>query len=354
MLYKYEIRNNGIEDILYLYLDFKNEFSKELANNTNQQDLTRRTRNFIMNNNIQFKGSKVYLIIDGIVVKSIDLNDTNHTAKNNPNYSNNHFLIHLKMEDKSIIEISLKDYLLGTMASTYNTTNLEEETLKCIAILYRTYAYKMMEQEKLIDNSNSFLRYKHISMFKMTWLSNYQRIVDKLLKAIDETDCMFLTWNNNYILPFIHVCNNGKTFSNTKYPYLASVPSLWDLTYTNSREVIEYSYQEISNLLNIPISYRSKIEITKINKDHSILNLKINDKTFTGEEFKNRLSLKSLNFNIILYHQSIKIINFGCGNGLGLSLYGSNELSKDGVDYPNILKYYFPKTNLNKYIKELL
>ena len=27
MFYKYEIRNNGTEDILYLYLDIKNEFS---------------------------------------------------------------------------------------------------------------------------------------------------------------------------------------------------------------------------------------------------------------------------------------------------------------------------------------
>ncbi len=352
MLYKYEIRNNGLEDILYLYLDFKNEFSKELTN-TSQQDLTRRTRNFIANNHIHFKGSKVYLIIDGIVVKAIDLNDTNQTASNNPNYSNHLFLVHLRMEDKSIIEVTLKDYLLGTMASIYRDF-LEEETLKCIAILYRTYAYKMIQQDNLIDNNNSFLKYKHISMFKIKWISNYQRIVDKLLKAIDETDCMFLTWNNNYILPFIHVCNNGKTFSNTKYPYLTSVPSLWDLTYANSREVIEYNYLEISKLLNIEINYRSKIEISKINKDHSVLSLKVNNKSFTGEEFKNRLSLKSLNFNIILYHHSVKIITFGYGNGLGLSLSGANELSKDGVDYPNILQYYFPKTNLNKYIKELL
>ena len=31
MIYRYEIKNNGNEDVLYLYLDIKNEFSKELT-----------------------------------------------------------------------------------------------------------------------------------------------------------------------------------------------------------------------------------------------------------------------------------------------------------------------------------
>ena len=111
MFYKYEIRNNGTEDILYLYLDIKNEFSKELANSP-IEDLNRRTKNFIINNNINFKGNKVYLIIDGIVVKTVNINKVNRTIKNNTSYTNKKYLINLKIDENSFIEITLENYFM--------------------------------------------------------------------------------------------------------------------------------------------------------------------------------------------------------------------------------------------------
>ena len=76
MFYHYEIRNNGKEDILYLYLSLKYEFSREFINN--DEDLGRRTNNFIQSNNIPYKGNKVYLVIDGVVVKCVSINKTNN------------------------------------------------------------------------------------------------------------------------------------------------------------------------------------------------------------------------------------------------------------------------------------
>lgn len=68
MKYDYEIINNN----LYLYLDYKYEFGIELSN---YKDLDRRSRNFIKKNNIPFQGSKVFLIINGIIVKTINLKE---------------------------------------------------------------------------------------------------------------------------------------------------------------------------------------------------------------------------------------------------------------------------------------
>ena len=48
MFYRYEIRNNGKEDILYLYSTMNYEFSKELDNNT-ENNLEKSTENFIKN-----------------------------------------------------------------------------------------------------------------------------------------------------------------------------------------------------------------------------------------------------------------------------------------------------------------
>ena len=38
---------------------------------------------------------------------------------------------------------------------------------------------------------------------------------------------------------------------------------------------------------------------------------------------------------------------------MGLSIFGANEIAKNGCDYIGIIKYYFPKITINKYIKEL-
>ena len=66
MFYNYEIHNNGKEDILYLFLTMKYEFSSEF-NLQDENDLKRRTKNFIQSNHIPFHGNHIYLIVDGIV-----------------------------------------------------------------------------------------------------------------------------------------------------------------------------------------------------------------------------------------------------------------------------------------------
>ena len=60
-----------------------------------------------------------------------------------------------------------------------------------------------------------------------------------------------------------------------------------------------------------------------------------------------------MNINIIINKDYIRIITKAYGNGFGLSLFGASELAKNGCDFANILRYYFPSVRINKYIKEL-
>ena len=163
---------------------------------------------------------------------------------------------------------------------------------------------------------------------------------------------MFLSYYGKYILPFMHYCNNGYTFSNKKYGFLSNVSSLWDLACPSNKEITDFDYETISGILGVKIDRLAKIEMVEVDSNNQVIKVRINGKLFIGEELKRLLALKSLNFNIILYHNFFRIITFGFGNFLGLSIFGSDELAKDGIDYPNILKYYFPNTKLNKYIQE--
>ena len=345
MFYHYEIKNNGYEDILYLYLSLKYEFSKEFINNN--LELGRRTNNFIQSNNIPYKGKKVYLVIDGITVKSVDI--SNYSNYNNDNlYSNNNYLINVVLEDKSLCEITLKEYLLSILFSYYDL-NLEEEVLKAICVLFTTYIYKTIKEKNYILSNDSFSSYKSLIFYKEKY-SNYHDIYIKFSNIIDQVDCVFLKYNNKYILPFIHYSNNGKTISNSKYPYLSSVKSFWDYTSNLYINTSIFDFITLNNLLDTNITSSLDIKVYKSGSSKRII---IKDKVFTFEEFRNILNLSSPYFNIILYKNYIKIINFGCGSFYGLSLYGSNEIAKEGGKYYQILKYYFPKVNIYKYVKRL-
>ncbi len=352
MFYRYEVRNNGSEDILYLYLDMAYEFSKELIQTASEQELSRRTENFINSNNIQFKGSKVYLIIDNIVVKTLNIK-TNKNIKNvlnKNNYNNNDFLVTLKLEDNSMIEVTLKEYLGGSLGNFY-TEEMQEETLKCLAILFRTYAYKMMEEKHYLKTNNEFQIYSPIYNFKAIWNKRYEEISQKLEKIINQTDNIFVTHNSKYILPFIHYCNTGFTVSNKNYPYLKEVKSLWDLTSKNYLNVMEYTYEEISKILDVDINNQINFEILEIENKRFIKKVKLNNKIFSGEELIKKLNLKSAEMVFIFNKKKVKIISKGWGHFLGLSLFGANELAKNNCTYQDILTYYFPTIKIMQYKK---
>lgn len=354
MFYRYEIRNSNGSDVLYLYLTMSYEFSRELGFNSSDKEIKRRTKNFIKNNGIDYNGSKVYLVIDGIVVKTLDIKDKEEIEelKEELFYSNNHYMINLKLDNNALIEITLKEYLLGVIA-TNMIPGLDIEALKVMAILYRTFAFKEMHENNMIDATNNLGVYKPISYYKLLWVSDYDDTLKMLSAAIDDTDCIFATYNNYYILPFIHISNNGKTKADNKYPYLEKVSSLWDLASPYYIEIKDFEYSVISKILNMNITNNSNIIIDKYDEDNLVQQIKIDSYITSSEVLINKLNLKSNDLVIILNKEYIRFITKGYGNNLGVSLFGANELALNGSDFGNILKYYLPNIKLNKYIKEL-
>ena len=339
MFYKYEIKNNE----LYLYLTMNYEFSNELNYNSDS-NLNKITLDFINTNNIEFNGHVINYVVDNIVVKKVNL--LKSSPINNPLYSCDNFMVNVKLDDNSLCELSLKDYLLSILFEKYNV-NYNVELLKCICILYNTYAYRCMSTDKVIIGSNYFSLYKPLKYYKDIY-SNYDELTNYFYSIIKEVDCIFMSYNNQFILPFIHYSNSGKTLSNPKYPYLSSVSSIWDILSKDFITVKEYTYSKFNDLLNINISNKSNF--TFINQNNT-KKLKIDNKIFSLEELKNLLNLNSCEFNFIINKDIIKVITKGQGNFLGLSLYGGNEIAKNGGKYNSILKYYFPKAKLLRYIK---
>lgn len=355
MFYRYEIKNNGIEDILYLYLTMNYEFSKELSRASDDTEIKRRTTNFIKNNGIDYAGEKVYLVIDGIIVKSFELNKEKEeieVLEEHLYYSNDYYMVSVQLEDSSTIELSLKDYLLGVLA-TNMLPGLHKEVLKAMAILYRTYAFKEMSEYKIISAVNDFAVYKPISYYKISFAPDYNQVLETLEHAIDDTDCIFLSYENEYILPFIHISNNGTTLSDSRYPYLSMVASLWDFSSPFFVETTDFSYDYLSKVFKNHITKDTEFKVLELSPTGKVLKIKIGSITLDGKRLLELLHLKSQFINIIINTDSVSFITRGWGNFLGLSVFGANCLARNSCDYANILSYYFPKTKLRKYIKEL-
>ena len=245
MFYRYEIKKVNDEDVLYLYLTMAYEFSKELGVEADDTDIKRRTKNFIKNNNIDFKGRKAFLIIDGIIVKTVDIekNEDVELIKQTHDYSDQQYLITIELENHIVVEMTLKEYLLGVLA-TNATISMNIETLKALTVLYRTYAFKEMEENKKIMAINRYQIYKPLSYYKLVWIHDYNSTYHKLLKAIQETDREFVTYDGKYITPFIHVCSNGYTSADPDFPYLERRPSLWDYASPLFLKVTDYDYTQ--------------------------------------------------------------------------------------------------------------
>ena len=346
MFYNYEIHNNGKEDILYLYLTMKYEFSDDFSFE-DENDLRRRTNNFIQSNNIPFRGSHIYLIVDGIIVKSIDISNAVYQSFSS-SYSTDNFMVSIKMEDDSLCEISLRDYLLSILFC-YFSFDIHDEVLKCICVLYSGYAYKLMEDQKYIVAEDNFIRYRPFLYYK-TIFSSFDYIKKRLNTIISAVDSVFLDYENNYILPFIHYCNSGKTITNSLYPYLSSVQSLWDMASFNYVNVHDFSYHELSTIFKLSLKKKHTISIISKGSSKRII---FENKMYSLNEIKTLLHLKSDNIYFIIYKDFLRVITIGLGNSYGLSIFGANELAKDGIPYYAILNYYFPKTKLFKHVKEL-
>ena len=340
MFSKYEIRNVDGEDVLYIFMTYQYEFSKDFSS-TNDDELKILSNQFISMNHIPFHGNKVYYVVDGYVVRKVDI-----PSNKKYYYGPDEYYINVMLEDESYTEMSLREYLLSILLSYY-TQDMGDEVLKCICILFNTYVYKMMRDDGFILANNSFGYYMPTSDYQNTY-KNYSAIIKRLNGIIDATSCIFISYNKEYILPFIHQVNSGKTLSYIKYPYLSSVKSLWDIASPDYLNIIDFDYPTLSKIFRVKLDSSSKVQI--LNDGYSI---KMRYKVFSIQEIKDLLQLKSNDITIIVNKSGIRFITKGIGDALGLSIYGAGCIEENSGNYQDILKYYFPKCTLFKNIKEL-
>ncbi len=117
MIRDYELRNEKNEQILYLYLDFNTEFAK-LNAKKKKKKLKSIINDFIKENNIDFKGTKVALVVGGALVGTILFKPLEHEDYNFVNNNTNYVV-------KLLDEKNIEDNIINN-----NIDNINEEIPK--------------------------------------------------------------------------------------------------------------------------------------------------------------------------------------------------------------------------------
>ena len=327
MLESYKIAKSGNEEILYLYLNVNYEFGEDLE----EDDLEKKARNYLVTHDINFNGNKIVFIVNGISTKII-------TIENNKTYLNN-YLITLNTKEK----MTLKEILLSLLFSNINIS-LREETLKALTVLYRgEIIYNL--NSNFLDINKLSLSYHNYNYYKVTYPETYKSKFEIFNKVIDKTDGEYLINNGKPIKCFTHLVSNGYTEEDKSIPYTVKKESLWDLAYPNYLQRKNFSIKEFKERLNLK-SDNFNIKITSISNSNRIKELDLGERKIDARSLAVYLDLPSTDITIIIKKNYLTFITRGIGSGLGLSIIGADNLSELGYNYKQILNYYFKDVSL--------
>ena len=325
MLESYKIVNEKNEDVLYLYLTMRYEFS---------EDIEEVNKKWLKKQRIKFEGDKVVLIVDGIPTKVIHLNkDEIQSDKEN--------LVLLDNNEA----VTMEAFLLSCLFKNIQI-NMEKEALKAVVVLYRSEALLFKKLGKKIKEQNPNFSYTNLNYYKLSNPKTYEMYYNKYMEAIKETDGEFLTYQKTPIEAYLHIASNGYTEEDHRVPYLVKKESFWDMAYPYYMNQNYFSVDTLREKLSLG-DENIEIKINQISNSNRILELQIGSRILSARDLMIHLSLPSSDATILVLKDGFNFITRGIGSGYGLSLVGSNALSNLDYNYRQILGYYFKDVVLN-------
>ncbi len=252
--------------------------------------------------------------------------------------------------DKNL-KLELEEYIIGVVAGEMPAL-FEEETLKAQAIASRSYALsKRVEKEIQISSTINEQVFLTKEEMQEKWQDDYRKYYEKIKKCVYATENLVLKRNNKILKAYYFAMSNGYT-ENSEAVFgenlIDSQESKWDNNNIKNFTVqVTKSESEILEKLNLK---EKVLTIGKINRNETnrVVNIEINNISFTGVEIRKLLSLRSTDFEIKKENNNYIITTKGYGHGVGMSQYGANGMAKDGYIYSEILNHYYNDVKITK------
>ena len=266
--------------------------------------------------------------------------------------------------DESIETLNMNEYLYGVVASEM-PANFELEALKAQAVVARTYVIYKIENGSKHENADIC----DSSLCCQAWMSKENRMSrweekdrennwNKILKAVNETNGKYITYNGKPINAFFHSNSGGKTelASNVwgaNLPYLQIVETNGEENYNAYKSEVKFSKDEFivkmrENYNDFVIDFKKEepIKILDYTESGRVKFIQIGNKKISGIEARKILGLKSNMFSVKIESDYVIFSVRGYGHGVGLSQTGSDILAKNGYNFEEIINYYFKNVEI--------
>lgn len=239
------------------------------------------------------------------------------------------------------------------------------ETAKCFAIMART---ELARKTKLYGGSGCNLSKEsdictkpgHCLQFGIPNIyMPYDKIPLKIRQATEETRNKIITFGGKPIKPYFHfrcggTTENSENVIGNKITYLRKVFCKFCADIDDEEKDKYFTLEELEKLLGVKIAkpkgeyfnLNGIFEKIEVDEDGRIRSIKIGGKNFKGTEIADMLYLNSTRFNYMPVKFLITCI--GKGHGLGLCFSGSEEMAKSGMNYKEILNYYYTGINIEE------
>lgn len=272
--------------------------------------------------------------------------------------------IKVQMEDGSIVDMNLDEYLLGVVSAEM-PAEYDIEALKAQAVVARTYTlYTIIHSNKhgdgIICTSSSCCQ---------AWLSKEDRMNkwdeevreanwNKIEEAVYSTSGEVIEYNGEVIDAFFHANSGGKTevpinvWGGTDYPYLQAVETSGEDGYTQYSSENIVSKTELEKIIkekynDFSIDWNDNpIEIKEYTDSNRVKTIKIGNKNLSGVEVRTLFNLKSANFICRVESNNIKFLVKGYGHGVGLSQTGADSMAKSGASYKDIINHFYANVQI--------
>lgn len=252
-------------------------------------------------------------------------------------------------------EADMEDYL-PIIVAMQTPWDYSKEAIQAQSIVARTNLY--LETEENQDNGMK----KQAAQF-LEKQKPKQEFLDELQKfqeAVKETEGEVLIYQGKVReVPFHRisaaVTRDGKEVLGEEYTYLPSVQTSQDMDSEEFLNGFYFTKEELEKKLKEKYSGFSwadgemdtQLEVQKIDSTGYVLEFRIGNEVFMGEEIRKHLGLTSSCFQAQVLGEEIRFLCKGVGHGIGLSQYTSEKMAKEGKSYEEILSYFFPDMQLS-------
>ena len=271
--------------------------------------------------------------------------------------------------DGTVVEMDLGSYLVGVVRAEM-PASFEIDALKAQAVAARTYTlYKIASggsanhpQADTCADINCCKAYADRESAAALWGDRAAEYEEKIRAAVTETDGECVLYDGEPVLAVFHSSSAGMTMNaqdvwSSALPYLKSVSSpetaetVPNFCSSVTMSIAQLRSQLLAALPEARLGGNASDWFTnlRLQTNGTITSLQVGGVEIGGNRLRAILGLRSACFTFSFAGDSVTFSVQGYGHGVGMSQYGANLLARSGMDYREILAWYYTDTTVDVY-----